>query len=168
MDVSEMDATAVAQLIAAKLAAAEIPYAIGGAIAYGFFGPPRGTFDVDVNVFVEASEAGRVLDALAQLGISFDRSLCIKSAEERGDANVYLGPMRLDLFFNSIPLQSSAQQRTVAVSLHGHSVQVLSAEDTAAFKLLFFRGKDIVDLERLLASTGTKLMMFEPFLKRSA
>jgi hypothetical protein len=152
-----MDATEVAQAVASALEVAQIPYAIGGAIAYGFFGPPRGTFDVDVNVFVSASEAERVLDALCGLGISFDRNACVKSAAERGDANVYFGPMRIDLFFNSIPVQTSAQARTVRVTLHGHEVRVLSPEDTAVFKLLFFRGKDIVDLERPLASTGPTL-----------
>lgn len=29
-----------------------VPYAIGGAIALGFYTPPRATVDVDVNAFV--------------------------------------------------------------------------------------------------------------------
>jgi hypothetical protein len=29
-----------------------VPYALGGAIAYGMYGPPRATDDVDVTVFV--------------------------------------------------------------------------------------------------------------------
>jgi hypothetical protein len=36
------------------------------------------------------------------------------------------------------------------VTLHDVSIRVLSPEDTAVFKMLFFRGKDLVDVERLL------------------
>lgn len=152
-----VDAAEVARQIADTLEAASVPYAIGGAIAYGFFGPPRGTFDVDVNVFVEPGESGRVLDALSAAGLTFDRAACMKSAADRGDAQVYHGPMRVDLFFNSIPVHESAQKRAVVVSLQGRPLRVLSAEDTAIFKMLFFRGKDLTDLERLLASMGPKL-----------
>ena len=34
---------------------------------------------------------------------------------------------------------------------------MLSPEDTAIFKMLFFRGKDLVDVERLLALMGDAL-----------
>ena len=53
-----MDATEAAVHFAQALQAAKIPHAIGGAIAYGFFGAARGTHDVDINLFVGADEAG--------------------------------------------------------------------------------------------------------------
>lgn len=43
----------IAAHLAAALDAAGVPYAIGGAIAYGLWGDPRGTSDVDVNLFVD-------------------------------------------------------------------------------------------------------------------
>ncbi len=36
-------------------------------------------------------------------------------------------------------------------------IRVLSAEDLTVFKLLFFRGKDVVDVERLVAAQGNRL-----------
>jgi hypothetical protein len=54
--------------IARAFDAATIPYALGGALAYGIRAIPRATLDVDVNVFVEDAELGRVADALRSLG----------------------------------------------------------------------------------------------------
>jgi hypothetical protein len=39
----------------------------------------------------------------------------------------------------------------------GAPIHVLSAEDLTVFKLLFFRGKDVVDVERLVAAQGDRL-----------
>ena len=43
------------------------------------------------------------------------------------------------------------------VTVLGEPTWIPSAEATAVFKLLFFRGKDLVDLERLVAVQGAKL-----------
>lgn len=65
--------------------------------------------------------------------------------------------MPVDLFFNSIPVHERAAKRAVAVKLHDVDIRVLSAEDTVVFKMLFFRGKDLVDVERLLGLSGAQL-----------
>jgi hypothetical protein len=62
----------VAILLGRAFEQAHIPYAIGGALAYGFWGIPRATLDVDVNVFVEESELNRVADALSSVGVFTD------------------------------------------------------------------------------------------------
>jgi hypothetical protein len=49
---SVKDPAQVAQAIAAALDAAGCDYALGGAIALGFWAEPRGTVDVDVTIFV--------------------------------------------------------------------------------------------------------------------
>ena len=41
--------------------------------------------------------------------------------------------------------------------VEGTEVWFLSAEALCVFKLIFFRGKDVVDLERLVAVQGTAL-----------
>ena len=46
-----LDAAAAGVRIAQALEAAGVPYALGGALALGAHGVPRGTLDVDVNVF---------------------------------------------------------------------------------------------------------------------
>ena len=45
----------------------------------------------------------------------------------------------------------------VQIALGAEQFWFLSAEGLTVFKLLFFRGKDIVDLERLIAVRGRKL-----------
>jgi hypothetical protein len=146
-----MDATEAAVHFAKSLQAAKVPHAIGGAIAYGFFGAARGTHDVDINLFVDAAEAGGAIDALLAAGLEIDRALAVESARERGDARGVFQGLPVDLFFNSIPPHERAAKRTRRVTLHQVPIDVLSPEDTAIFKMLFFRGKDLVDIERLLS-----------------
>ena len=136
---------------------AEIPHAIGGAIAYGFWGNPRGTHDVDVNVFVLPEDAAAPIDALAAIGVRFDRAAALRSACERGDARGYYDDLPVDVFFVSIPLHESISLRTVEVELLGSRIRILSPEDLIVLKLLFFRGKDIVDIERIVAVQGRSL-----------
>ena len=152
-----MDATEAAVHFAQALQKAKIPHAIGGAIAYGFFGAARGTHDVDINLFVGEEEAGGAIDALVSAGLVIDRSLALESAHDRGDARGMFQGLPVDLFFNSIPAHERAAGRTRRVTLHHVPIDVLSPEDTAIFKMLFFRGKDLVDIERLLSLMGDTL-----------
>jgi hypothetical protein len=150
-------ATAAARSIADALAAAGVPYAIGGAIALGLHAPPRATNDLDVNVFVEAEAVGPVLDALAAAGCAVDRRAAAQSARDRGDLRVTWHGMRVDVFVSSIPLHDDARRRVRTARLAGRDIRVLAPEDLAAFKLLFFRPKDIVDVELLVAFQGAAL-----------
>lgn len=59
--------------------------------------------------------------------------------------------LRVDVFVPSIPLYASAERRVREAPLRGRPARYLSAEDLAVFKLLFFRTKDILDVERLVA-----------------
>jgi hypothetical protein len=79
-----MDATEAAVHFAQALERAKVPYAIGGAIAYGFFGAARGTHDVDINLFVSGDEAAPALRTLIEAGLEIDEPLAIQSAAERG------------------------------------------------------------------------------------
>ena len=152
-----LDPATLAVLFARALESARVPYAIGGAIAYGFWGVPRGTRDLDVNVFVSAERADFGIDVLVAAGLEIDRARAMRSALERGDARGRYQDLPVDLFFISIPLHESAALRTVEVTLLDTPIRVLSAEDLVVFKLLFFRGKDVVDVERLVATQGDRL-----------
>jgi hypothetical protein len=152
-----MNAAELAVALAEQLEQDGIPYAVGGAIAYGFWGNPRGTRDVDLNVFIPAEDAGRVIDTLMSWGVRFDREPAIASARERGDARGYYDDLPVDLFFVSIPLHESAAKRRRQVQLLEREISILSPEDLVVFKLLFFRGKDVVDVERVVAIQGEGL-----------
>ena len=132
-----------------------VPYALGGALAYGQYGIPRATNDVDVNVFVGPSELGAVFAALRTLGVSIDEAAARSAGEREGLIVLRFADFRLDVFTPSIDFSWEAARTRVRHVVDGISVWFLSAEALCVFKLLFFRGKDVVDLERLIAVQGT-------------
>lgn len=151
------DAFEAGLIIAATLEARGISYALGGALAYGQYGIPRATNDVDVNVFVEPPELSALFDALRTLGIAVDETAARTAADREGLIVLRYGDYRLDVFTPSIAFSWEAERTRVRQVVEGTAVWFLSAEALCVFKLLFFRGKDIVDLERLVAVQGTEL-----------
>lgn len=137
--------------IADALAQSGVPHALGGALALGVAGVPRGTKDVDVNVFVGVDELGVVFDALTGLGIAIDRGAAIARARRDG---MFVGDwdgMRIDVFVPSIPFSDEAARTRVSVTVDGWTGSFLSPEAITVFKLLFFRSKDLGDLAQLVA-----------------
>ena len=151
-------AISVALRVARAFESHGVPYAIGGAIAYGYWAVPRGTLDVDVNVFVEPEHLAPVFDALESVDVErLDRSTATRASEETGLFVVRVDGLRLDVFTPSIPFSRLAGETRCRVTIDGQDIWVLSAESTCVFKLLFFRTKDLADIEQLLAVRGTKL-----------
>lgn len=148
----ERSAADAAQLLASALEAAGIPYAIGGALALAIAGVPRGTADVDINVFVGEQRLDEVIGTLVAQGVEVNRPDATARAHRDG---MFIGRwdgMRIDVFLPSIPFaREAATTRIQIVDDTGWSGWFLSAEAICVFKLLFFRGKDLVDLERLVA-----------------
>lgn len=142
--------------ICGALRSAGIEHAVGGALAAGFYAEPRGTYDLDLNVFVAAEDAQTALNALRDAGVEIGEDAA-RIVAERGDLFVAHGGCRLDLFFNSIPLQQRAAGRARVVGLLGENIPILSPEDLIVLKLLFNRHKDIVDIERIVAAVGEAL-----------
>jgi hypothetical protein len=121
------------------------------------WGIPRATLDVDINIFVDDVDLQLVVDALATLGITIDLRQAQRDSIAEGMFVARFGAYRLDLFTPSIPFSREAERSRVPVTIEGQVILFLSAEAVAVFKLLFFRPKDIVDLERLLEVQGAKL-----------
>jgi hypothetical protein len=63
----------------------------------------------------------------------------------------------VDLFSASIDFAWEAERRRVKRKVEGRDLWFLSAESLAVFKLLFFRMKDVADLQRLIAVQGSRL-----------
>lgn len=150
--VAERSAAEAAQALADALDAAKIPYAIGGALALAIAGVPRGTADVDINVFVDQERLADVIAALTSVGVEINTVDATARASRDGMFIGRLDGMRIDVFMPSIPFALEAQRTRIQITDRtGWSGWFLSAEALSVFKLLFFRGKDIVDLERLIA-----------------
>jgi hypothetical protein len=151
------DPLEAALALAQALEAAGISYALGGALAYGIWGIPRATLDVDINIFVEDDELSKVADALASLGIHADPERLRSESQAHGLCVVRYGPYRVDLFTPSIAFSREAERTRREIEIEGKRAYFLSAQALAVFKLLFFRPKDIVDLERLVEVQGDAL-----------
>lgn len=137
--------------VAAELTDAGVPYALGGALSLGANGLVRATSDIDVNVFVEPAGLGAVFDVLAKMGATLDRDHARAAAAADGMFIAWLGPWRLDIFTPSIDFSWEAAKTVFTVDYDGQHVSFLSGEALAVFKLLFFRTKDLGDLEQLVA-----------------
>lgn len=140
--------------IARELEQRGIPYAIGGALAFGIWGRPRGTLDVDLNVFVEPEQLDGTVAALLAAGAVVDPAQARRDADRNGMFIALIGSMHVDVFTPSIPFSREAERtrRRVLVASEAQEADFLAAEAIAVFKLLFFRGKDKIDLERLVAA----------------
>jgi len=137
--------------LAAALEKNSVPYALGGALAYSIAGIPRTTFDVDVNVFVEPDQLDGVVRALGELGAPTDLAKARREAEEQGMFVAWADGMRIDVFTPSIDFSWEAQRTSRRCEALGQQASFLSPEALAVFKLMFFRSKDISDLERMVA-----------------
>lgn len=145
------DPLTAALALAAALEARAIDYAIGGALALALWSEPRATSDVDVNVFVEPDQLAPVFDAIEAVGAAVDRELAPRQAAAQG-MFIARWPTRhpLDVFTPSIEFSYEAARTRVRRRVAGQEAWFLSAEGIAIFKLYFFRGKDRVDVERLV------------------
>ncbi len=80
-----------------------------------------------------------------------DRAIARRQAEDRGMFVARWPSLHpLDIFTPSIDFSYEAARTRVRRRLDDRDAWFLSAEGIAIFKLLFFRGKDRVDLERLV------------------
>jgi hypothetical protein len=141
--------------LARALEAAAIPHAFGGALALAYYATPRGTHDIDLNVFVAEGRAAPVLRELAKLGVASAGAKPLREARTRGQTRVRWEHTPLDLFFSYDPLHQACAERVRRVPFgEGVTLPILSAEDLAVFKALFDRPKDWTDVAEMLFALG--------------
>jgi hypothetical protein len=134
------------------LAAASLPHAFGGAIALAYcVEEPRGTRDLDVNIFCDAADAASVLGALPD-GVDVTKA-DIAAVERDGQSRLFWDGVPIDVFLNNLPLHEAVSDAIVWVPLEGREVPVLDCASLAVFKSLFDRTKDWADLEAIAVAT---------------
>ena len=133
------------------LDSAAIPHAFGGALALAYYGEPRVTVDIDVNVFVAPDEYERVLTVLEPFGIT--RAPAAKTVDRDGQARVWWGRNPLDLFFAYDGVHDVMRERARTVSFGADQIPILAAEHLIVAKVAFNRTKDWIDLEQMLVAT---------------
>jgi hypothetical protein len=131
-----------------SLGAAGIPHAFGGALALAYATEePRGTRDVDVNLFVSPADAERAFRGLPD-GVRWsaaDVATVLRDEQVR----LWWDDTPVDLFFAAHDFHRAADGRARTVDFLGRPIRVLAPVDLATFKVLFDRSKDWTDIETM-------------------
>jgi hypothetical protein len=131
------------------LDAADIPHAIGGAIALGYCVlEPRGTRDVDVNVFVEPQRARDVFAAMPE-GVELSGE-ALEQAERDGQVRLKWGITPIDLFLSVLPFHDRVESHVKEVPFEGRTIPIVDCTGLAVFKAMFARPRDWVDIEAMV------------------
>jgi hypothetical protein len=135
-----------------SLEAHSLPHAFGGAIALAYcVEEPRGTRDLDVNIFCDAADARRVLGALPKGVRVSDKD--IERVERDGQARLFWEGVPIDVFLNNLPLHEEVSTAVVWVPLEGREAPVLGCASLVLFKSFFDRTKDWADIEAVAVAT---------------
>ena len=131
--------------VADALETSGLPWAFGGALALAYATyEPRGTRDIDVNVFVPASRAADVFAAMPD-GVHHELA-DVMTAEREAQVRLFWEHTPVDVFFAADDFHHEVSMRCREVPFSGRSIRVLGAEDLAVFKAMFDRPKDWVDI----------------------
>ena len=124
-------------------------HAFGGALALAFHvAEPRGTRDIDLNVFVPTTAARAVLEQLPIEVQWTDHD--VDEIERNGQVRVFWDDTPIDLFFATHPFHDSAATHLEIAPFAGREIRILAADDLAVFKAFFDRTKDWADIEAMV------------------
>jgi len=135
-----------------SLTEASVPHAFGGAIALAYCTEePRGTRDLDVNIFVDAAKAERTLSCLPPDVRVTEED--VAKVKRDGQTRLDWGGIPVDVFLNNVPLHEAVAEAVVWVPLEGREIPVLDCASLAIFKAFFDRTKDWADMEAIAQAT---------------
>jgi hypothetical protein len=133
------------------LASADVPHAFGGALALAYWTlDPRATGDIDLNVFVPASDPDDALAALPA-GVSQPPGTAETVARD-GQIRLWWDQTPVDLFFDYAPVHLDAARHRETVPFADRHIPILGPVELAVFKAMFDRTRDWADLEAMLGA----------------
>jgi hypothetical protein len=128
-----------------------IPHAFGGAIALAYWTrEPRGTRDLDLNIFLPPSDCERVLNALPD-GVAQPPGTAETVARD-GQVRLMWDDTPVDLFFEYAPVHADAARHARTVPILDVQIPVLGPIELAVFKAMFDRTRDWADIEEMVAA----------------
>ncbi|HVL91259.1 MAG TPA: hypothetical protein VM841_13580 [Actinomycetota bacterium] len=133
------------------LDAAALPHAFGGAIALAYcIEEPRGTRDIDVNIFVPSSRIDEALDAMpAGIVVTATQRA---TAHRDGQVRLFWDDTPVDVFFDTDEFHKHAAAGIGPVPFFGRTIPVLGCVALVVFKAMFDRTKDWADIEAVAAA----------------
>ena len=151
---AQINAAIVAGQLAKELESRGQEYALGGAIALGYWGTPRGTVDVDLTIYLPPEQPSQCVSLLQEIGCTVSPAEAAESLREHGFCRVAFSGTRLDVFLPIVPFYSAARSRRKRMELTDQPIMVWDAESLVVFKMMFFRRKDLADVEQVLRTQG--------------
>lgn len=137
--------------IHASLTKSAVDHAFGGAIALAYWTlEPRGTRDIDVNVFAHPDDCNRALAALPE-GVAYDDA-AIETIKRDGQVRLFWEDTPVDLFFSNLPIHDDAARHRREVPFEGVQIPVLGPGELGVFKAMFDRTQDWADIEAMLVA----------------
>jgi hypothetical protein len=148
-----------------SLTDAALPHAFGGAIALAYCTEePRGTRDLDVNVFVDPVRAGEALSALPeQVTVS---AADVATAVRDGQVRVWWEDTPIDVFLDIHQFHAEVAEDVRSVPFEGRTIPVLDCTALVVFKALFDRTKDWADIEATVAAGALEAQRAVAWLER--
>lgn len=131
------------------LGAAALPHAFGGALALAYYAEPRPTADIDLNVFVPASDWPRLREVLAPLGAEAENG----GPDEDGELRLRWDHQEVHVFFATDPLHAAMADGLRELPCNGTVVPVVAPEHLLVRKAILDRDKDWADIAAILAAT---------------
>lgn len=147
-----------AERLQKRLAKKGFPSAIIGGIAIAIWGNPRVTRDVDFKVLIERDDSGKLIDALgASYKVLHDqpelamRRLGFVFVQDKHD-------IRLDLLVSDTLFDREVIAHAIEIEiLPKIRLRVCTAEDLIVYKMLSTRGRDVDDVQNVIARQQDKL-----------
>lgn len=130
---------------------AGLPHAFGGALALGWCTrQPRGTADIDLNVFVPARRSTTLRAALPS-EVTWTAA-DTRQLKRDGQTRLFWDSTPVDVFLNTTDFHESVVERVSYEPFAGEMLPFLSCLDLAVFKTFFDRRRDWADLEEMLTA----------------
>ena len=115
-----INAVTVAGQLAKQLQAQGQEYALGGAIALGYWSTPRGTVDVDVTLYVPLEQPSETVWLLQEIGCELSPAEAVESLREHGFCRAKFAGMDVNVLSrwsrSTKPLARGANTLSLAAS----------------------------------------------------
>lgn len=137
--------------VARTLTGAGVPHAFGGAIALAYYTlEPRGTRDLDINVFIRQEDCEAAIGAFpAEVDAP---QPAIELILRDGQARLWWDDTPVDVFFNNLPIHERAARHARTEPFAGDQIRILGPVELVVFKAAFNRTKDWADIEAVVAA----------------
>ena len=125
-----------------------VDYLLIGGYAVGLYGYPRATFDMDIFIPVDETNANRLVETLEEFGFAGAKVTLFTTPSSIIRMGVKPTQLEITNFIDGVSFEECFEERKRQV-IDGLEVNVISLEKLRKNKLASGRSKDLADLENL-------------------